>query len=283
MDDPRNPTPQPYQPPTDVIDAAPPEPRKRDQRGSTEPQPGRCAAKLRRSNPPRYCMRIPCAASKRCDRHGGHTPKGVASPHFKTGLRTRGPFDYGQVLGQSRLGQLYAHARTADDPLSTKQQIALYEGLVAETAAALVVGEHVPKDAIDAWADVEDAQSAVARTADGSVSRQAALARMSAALTRVGSAMREESRRAAARAELDRRNLVLDRLKRTDLELQETRFRAFTAEQAFALIGSVAALVKAPIDTHIADPLLRRAVLRDVAAGLAALAARRPDSQPARP
>lgn len=281
MDDHRD---QPFRGTPDHIPEPPQPPRPRRIRGTPEPMDGRCGAKLRRTDPVRYCAHMPLPTSRRCRYHGGATPRGIASHNFKTGMHSRVRWDYARVLGASRIGQLYAMARDADDPLSTKQQIALYESLVADCARALVTGEHVPKDAIDAWADVVDAQAAVSRTADGSAARASALARMSSALQRVGDAMTLEARQASVRAELDRRNLVLDRLKRTDLELQETRFRAFTAEQAFALIGSVAALVKGPIDTHVTDPLVRRSLLRDVAAGLASLSARRPEPpQPYQP
>jgi hypothetical protein len=54
-------------------------------RGSDAPIEGRCAAKLAGSNPPRYCRRWPITGRKRCRRHGGATPRGTLSPHYKHG------------------------------------------------------------------------------------------------------------------------------------------------------------------------------------------------------
>lgn len=54
-------------------------------RGSEMPLPGRCGAKLRKSNPPRYCRAWPMKGKKRCRRCGGKTPSGIASPHYRHG------------------------------------------------------------------------------------------------------------------------------------------------------------------------------------------------------
>lgn len=55
--------------------------------GSQEPLPGRCGAKLRLSDKKyghnRYCTKSPMRGKKRCERHGGTTPAGLASPHHK--------------------------------------------------------------------------------------------------------------------------------------------------------------------------------------------------------
>lgn len=43
-----------------------------------------CGAKLR-NKPGRTCQRAPTAGRSRCRLHGGATPRGIASPHFRTG------------------------------------------------------------------------------------------------------------------------------------------------------------------------------------------------------
>jgi hypothetical protein len=47
--------------------------------------PGKCGARLRGTDPPRYCMKAPMRGKTRCERCGGATPTGTASPHFRTG------------------------------------------------------------------------------------------------------------------------------------------------------------------------------------------------------
>ena len=52
--------------------------------GSPEPVDGRCGAKLRRSDPPRYCLLYPVKGRKRCARfHGGTAARGIASATWK--------------------------------------------------------------------------------------------------------------------------------------------------------------------------------------------------------
>src|SRR5262249_55581059 len=47
----------------------------------------RCGAKLRGKNA--VCKRRPLKGRKRCRLHGGNTPAGVASPHFRHGRRSK--------------------------------------------------------------------------------------------------------------------------------------------------------------------------------------------------
>jgi hypothetical protein len=52
-------------------------------RGSDAPIPGRCGRKLKRTDPPRYCMQRPLKGRDACGNCGGLTPRGPASPHAK--------------------------------------------------------------------------------------------------------------------------------------------------------------------------------------------------------
>lgn len=54
-------------------------------RGSLKPVQGRCGSKLRKTEPPRYCMAKPSKGSTVCRIHGGKSPKGLASPHLREG------------------------------------------------------------------------------------------------------------------------------------------------------------------------------------------------------
>jgi len=54
-------------------------------RGSEKPLPGKCGKHLRGSEPPRYCQNDCSKGRTTCILHGGKTPRGIASPHFKHG------------------------------------------------------------------------------------------------------------------------------------------------------------------------------------------------------
>ena len=55
--------------------------------GSQRPVKGKCGAKLRKSlekyGQIRYCILLPVKGRTRCRMHGGATPQGIASPHYR--------------------------------------------------------------------------------------------------------------------------------------------------------------------------------------------------------
>ena len=88
-------------------------------RGSIEAIDGRCGARLRRSNPPRYCKRYPVRGRKRCRLHGGTAPRGIASPHYKHGR-------YSRLLNSEILLAGYAAIEDDHDFISTREEIRLW-------------------------------------------------------------------------------------------------------------------------------------------------------------
>lgn len=54
-----------------------------------KPRKGRCNARLRGDRAGAFCRRLPARGRARCRLHGGATPRGKASPHFKHGLDSR--------------------------------------------------------------------------------------------------------------------------------------------------------------------------------------------------
>lgn len=56
----------------------------RPQTKDTEHTKRICGAKLR-NKPGRFCQKPPADGRTRCRLHGGETPRGIASPHFRTG------------------------------------------------------------------------------------------------------------------------------------------------------------------------------------------------------
>ncbi len=83
--------------------------------GSSEPIPGKCAARLRKHNkaynPPRYCIQFPMHGKNRCPLHGGKAKSGPLHGRYTTGLYCKTlPLnlreDYLQAVADPKLSHL---------------------------------------------------------------------------------------------------------------------------------------------------------------------------------
>ena len=83
-----------------------------------------CGAKKRDQS---SCQKPPLKGAKRCRLHGGKTPRGIASPHFKTG----GESKYLIALA-SRLHKAFADLRRRNDLLELGDEIALIDLQIQE-------------------------------------------------------------------------------------------------------------------------------------------------------
>ena len=77
---------------------------------SKKPNPIKCNAKLRKSNPPRYCARYPMP-NGRCHLHGGKSLKGPASATYQG----KG---FSKYFPSKKLGEIFA--RSFEDPELTR-------------------------------------------------------------------------------------------------------------------------------------------------------------------
>ena len=80
-----------------------------------------CGAKTRQGTP---CARRPARGRKRCRLHGGATPRGRASPHFKTGEYSK--FLPDRVIGRYEAAETDLHLR------SLRQDIAILQVRIRE-------------------------------------------------------------------------------------------------------------------------------------------------------
>jgi len=80
-----------------------------------------CGAKTRQGNP---CQRSPARGRTRCRLHGGATPRGRASPHFKTGK-------YSKFLPHRLIGR-YKEGQTDPDLRGLKSDIAIVQVWIIE-------------------------------------------------------------------------------------------------------------------------------------------------------
>src|SRR5262249_6908633 len=95
--------------------------------GAAEPRV--CGAKTRSGTP---CRRRPLAGRNRCRLHGGSTPAGIASPHFRHGKRSR----YFRHLPKE-IGEHYQAALHDEQLVSLREQLALLEARMLEVAGKL--------------------------------------------------------------------------------------------------------------------------------------------------
>ncbi len=85
-----------------------------------------CGAKTRQGNP---CQLPPARGRTRCRLHGGATPRGRASPHFKTGK-------YSSFLPDRLIGR-YEEGQAAADLRSLRSEIALLQVRIIELLGQL--------------------------------------------------------------------------------------------------------------------------------------------------
>lgn len=88
-----------------------------------------CGAKTRQGT---SCQRSPARGRKRCRLHGGATPRGRASPHFKTGEHSK--FLPDRLIGRYEEAQADPHLR------SLRQDIAILQVRIQELCQQLKHG-----------------------------------------------------------------------------------------------------------------------------------------------
>lgn len=100
--------------------------------GSKVPIEGRCGAKIRKSDPPRYCVRYPLNGKTRCRLHGGKSLGGIASPTYKHGRASK-------IAKSLPARYMEAFNESINDPewLSLKPNIAALDARIDELYADL--------------------------------------------------------------------------------------------------------------------------------------------------
>lgn len=101
-----------------------------------------CQAKAKSSG--NQCNRRAVTGKRVCTVHGGLTPGGIASPHFKTGRYSK--------YTPARLVESYDDYRTDPDLLSLNDDVALLRSITTQHLQAMEQGETSP-----AWIDAKKA------------------------------------------------------------------------------------------------------------------------------
>ncbi len=99
-----------------------------------------CGAKTRRGSP---CQRRPARGRNRCKLHGGATPRGIGSPHFKTGK-------YSRYLPDRLISDYHKISR--DEELrSFRQELILIEAHIGELLQSLNTIDPRSKEERKVW------------------------------------------------------------------------------------------------------------------------------------
>lgn len=203
------------------------------------------------------CPTRPVRGMTRCRMHGGTQAVGVASPAFRHG-------GYSKVI-PTHLAQHYEQALADPQLLSLSHEIAMRKALQAETVQSLREGHTVGPSVLRAWQQFEAAH------------RSADTGKMAAALTALRTAMADASRYQAAREELRKSDLVMERLTRSENMRLAELHNMVTASSALALLNAFAHAVLGDLDAIVTSVEERTSLRRAAARRLAELADRRSD------
>lgn len=207
-----------------------------------------CGAKLRGSNPPRYCRLAPVRGRTRCRLHGGRSLAGPASPTWRHGFFSR-------VLDGTCRREY--HARRQDPRLvELREHLALVDARLLDTLERLRTGE-----SLSAWERVGIAlQELQAAATNGELP-----AAMVPVLERLERAYNDGAATAEASEEIDRQLLL-----RARLTVAETRRTVFARDYLpKETANNVAVLMVETIKRLVPD----RAVLQEIVGTLRQLQA----------
>lgn len=197
-----------------------------------------CGAKTRSGKP---CQTRPMA-NGRCRMHGGATPSGIASPHFKTGTYTR--------YLPSRLLERYHESLSDPDRLALDDAIAVIDARLVDELLNVEQG-----GSVEAWEAASEAYKELkaAMTAVDIPGAQSAMTALESIL--IG---RAEDHTAWTKFDSlleQRRKLVdTDRKRRRDMQ------QMVTVEQAMLLVGLLVGVVKA----RVSDPIILAGIQSDI-------------------
>ena len=181
----------------------------------------------------------------RCYIHGGKSPGGVASPHFKTGRYS----DY--IPGN--LAQDYEAALADKDPLSLQPDVVLLRALTAKYVAQTGQGDTHP-----AWIEVKQMVSAIKEAMR--TGNKDALRKLFSQLDMI---IAPHYRAARAEEQVVRRIEQIGKVADKERRLLIDRQKVMTIEQALALCTSLTLAITGIVKKHCEDKKLERLILSD--------------------
>jgi Flp pilus assembly protein TadD len=190
------------------------------------------------------CKRRAVTGMKVCQVHGGATPRGIASPHYKTGR-------YSKVL-PTRLAARYAEAEHDPQLLELRSEISLTDARLADLLVRVDSGE---SGAL--WQALLTARGdlLLARKAGNAKEQADALNTIIELISKGHADYRAWSEIAAV---LEQRRRLVESERKRLTEAQQT----LTIEKAMLLIGAIGGIIKA----HVTDVTTLRKISADISA-----------------
>jgi len=203
---------------------------------------GRCGAKIRYTDPPRYCTQRRSKGRKRCRDHGGRTPRGPASPNYLHGR-------YSQVFGVqvpdgTPFGEAVRRALADHELRGLRREIAVASGLLAEATTRVVKGGGSSSEWAKAAGQFAELKKALLA---GRIPKAKELLTELEGVLVLGTEATARESEAADRADL------LRRLRRDEARIAALRGGSLTAEEFLA-----AARAWAELGMEFIDDLKRR-------------------------
>lgn len=187
-----------------------------------------CNAKAKSTG--EQCNRRAVTGKKVCSVHGGRTPGGLASPHFKTGRYSR--------YIPAQLAARYDEARSDPDILSLNEDVALLRSLVFKHLSSISTGDTHP-----AWIEAHKAFIEMDRA-----SSSGELDKFLTAKIKLGAVIEPNYRAAIAEGKvagyIDQLGRIADKERRLLIDRQQV----ITVERMMIMITAIASIVKQNID-----------------------------------
>jgi hypothetical protein len=205
-----------------------------------------CGARTRAGAKRPYCQRSPVPGRERCDRHGGKTPAGPLSPHWRGGKRSK----YLPVA----VARLYREAANDPELLNARGTVALLEARARQLMQRLTTPE-----SMSLWDDLKAAAEALQAAAQKPDAEARAGAMLAAARRIVEMANRAE---ADEHTWKDLLKVEVQKLSAQESEwarLKDLR-QVATAEEVLAPVRAIAESVA----RHVSNPTERLAICNDI-------------------
>lgn len=184
----------------------------------------RCKAKAKRTG--KQCKLPAMRGREVCALHGGKTPRGKDSPHYKHGR-------YSKYL-PDRLADRYQEAQQDAELLTLRAEIALTDARTSELLAQVNTGESV-----SLWHDVRDAYHAL-RSAIQSNNVPATMQSLSQLDTLIGAGQRDYEVWQEVSANIEQRRRLVESERKHMVAMEQM----ITAERAMLLIAAVVNIVR---------------------------------------
>jgi hypothetical protein len=215
-----------------------------------------CKAKSKRTG--EQCRRRAVTGYEVCQVHGGVTPSGVASPHWKTGAQSR--------IMPTRLLERYGESLTDPDLLALRKEIALCDARLDDLLQRVDTNE-----AGALWSGLRQAYNNLTAANDAGDAVAAA-----SALNDIGRYISRGQGDYAAWGEIAHWQEHRRRLSETEAKRLVSMQQMISSEKAMALITSIGLIIK----RHVTDRDALRAIVQELRALIGRSELVRPGDQP---